>query len=134
MDEEVLTKERTEPLVDSNKRSEPMGLDSEAWREHQAPAIEPDSAPERRHEGWAIISVDDVDSNTIHNILYPLYWLHQSTCKVVPFVVETTCIPYGNHRGYIYLSESPDQPLPLPTAAPMAGQWPYQRPLPTPAT
>ena len=72
--DDVLTEERREPMTeDSNERSEPMIVDSEASRETQMPAIEPDSVPERRREERTIISVDNVDSTTMHNILYYLY-------------------------------------------------------------
>lgn len=71
MDEEGLTEEGSESMaVDSNERSAPIGGNSEASRDTQSPAVELDS---RRREEREIISIDDVDPTTMHNILYYLY-------------------------------------------------------------
>ena len=102
--DEVLTGERSESMaVDSNEQSESMAVDSEASREIQVPAVEPDSAPERRREERAIISVDNVDSTTMHNILYYLYTgcvnLHFSDDKDCPVGYPAAADPFLLYRA-----------------------------------
>ena len=85
------------------KTSEPMAVDSKVSRETQVPAIEPDSTPERRGEGKAIISVDSVDSTTMHNILYYLYTgcvnLHFSKYENCPVGYPAAADPFLLYRA-----------------------------------
>src|SRR5436309_2764435 len=80
--------------------TEETAVDSKVSRETQVPAIEPDSTPERRREGKAIISVD---STTMHNILYYLYTgcvnLHFSDDKNYPVGYPAAADPFLLYRA-----------------------------------